>query len=64
MNEIKELRDLLIQNQQELAELLGVEKGTISRWERGLQRPKPVHRRRMARLRNRQLARLTKKEGN
>ena len=49
-NEVKELRELLILNQKEMAELLGVEMGTISRWERGLRRPRAVHRRKMARL--------------
>jgi len=51
MNEVKELRDKMMLNQQEFADVMAVDKGTISRWERGVQRPKPVHLRRMARLR-------------
>ena len=50
MNEIKELRDKLMLNQQEFADVMAVDKGTVSRWERGKQRPKAVHQRRMARL--------------
>ena len=49
-NEIKELRELLMLNQQEFADVMAVDSGTISRWERGERRPKPVHLRRMARL--------------
>jgi len=48
--EVKELRDKLMLNQQEFADVMAVDKGTVSRWERGKQRPKPVHMRRMARL--------------
>ena len=48
--EVKELRDKLMLNQQEFADLMKVDKGTVSRWERKKQRPKPVHMRMMARL--------------
>lgn len=48
--EIKELRDRPMLNQQEFADVMVVDSGTISRWERGKQRPKAVHQRRMARL--------------
>ena len=48
--EIKELRKKLILNQQEFADVMAVDSGTISRWERGKQRPKAVYLRRMARL--------------
>ena len=37
-------------NQQEFADVMAVDKGTVSRWERGKQRPKAVHLRRLARL--------------
>ena len=50
MNEIKELRDKLMRTQQEFADMMAVDAGTVSRWERGVQKPKAVHRRRMARL--------------
>ena len=50
MNEVRELRDKLMYNQQEFADVMAVDSGTVSRWERGKQRPKPVHMRRMARL--------------
>ena len=50
MNEYKELREELMLNQQEFADVMAVDSGTISRWERGKQRPKAVHQRRMARL--------------
>ena len=49
-NEVRELRDKLMYNQQEFADVMAVDKGTVSRWERGKQRPKAVHMRRMARL--------------
>jgi len=49
-NGVKKLRDRLMLNQQEFADVMAVDKGTISRWERGVQKPKPVHMRRMARL--------------
>ena len=51
MNEVKMLRELLMLSQEELALILNVDTGTVSRWERGLRRPRPVHKRRMARLR-------------
>ena len=38
-------------DQQEFADVMAVDKGTVSRWERGTQKPKAVHLRRMARLR-------------
>ena len=50
MNEVKELREKLMYNQQEFADVMAVDKGTVSRWEHGKQKPKPVHMRRMARL--------------
>ena len=50
MNEVKKLREGLMLNQQELADVMAVDSGTVSRWERGVQKPKPVHLRRMARL--------------
>ncbi len=50
-NEVKKLRERLILDQQEFADVMGVDKGTVSRWEREKQRPKAVHLRRMARLR-------------
>ena len=50
MNEVKQLRDKMMLNQQEFADVMAVHKQTVSMWERGLQKPKPVHRRRMARL--------------
>ena len=50
MNEVKGLREKLMRNQQEFADIMAVDVGTVSRWERGKQRPKPVHMRRMARL--------------
>ena len=49
-NDVKKLRMKLILDQQEFAKLMGVGPGTVSRWERCLQRPKAVHLRRMARL--------------
>lgn len=49
-NEVKKLRERLMLNQQEFADVMAVDKGTVSRWERNKQRPKPVHFRRMARL--------------
>jgi len=49
-NDIKELRRKLIMDQQEFADTMAVHRETVSKWERGVQRPKPVHLRRMARL--------------
>lgn len=46
--EIKELRERLMLDQQEFADLMAVDKGTVSRWERAKQKPKAVHLRRMA----------------
>ena len=50
MNEVRELRDKLMLDQQEFADVMAVDKGTVSRWERGKQKPKAVHMRRIARL--------------
>jgi len=52
---IKELRDKLMLDQQEFADMMEVDKGTISRWERGHQKPRAVHLRRMARLQKKAL---------
>ena len=49
-NDVKKLRLKLMLDQQEFADLMAVDKGTVSRWERGKQRPKAVHLRRMDRL--------------
>ena len=49
-NKVRKLRQLLILDQQEFADVMAVDKGTVSRWERGKQRPRAVHLRRMARL--------------
>ena len=49
-NEIKKLRTKLMLNQQEFADVMAVHRETVSKWERGVQKPKPVHMRRMARL--------------
>ena len=49
-NEVKKLRTQMMLDQQEFADVMAVDKGTVSRWERGKQKPKPVHLRRMARL--------------
>ena len=51
--EIKKLRKDLMIDQQEFADVMAVDRGTISRWERAKQRPRAVHLRRMARLRKR-----------
>ena len=51
-NGIRKLRDLLILNQQEFADLFPVCAETISRWERGVQEPKPKQLRRMEELKN------------
>ncbi len=51
--EIKELRQKLMLDQQEFADLMAVDKGTVSRWERGKQAPRVVHLRRMDRIRRR-----------
>ncbi len=49
-NDVKKLRQALMLDQQEFADLMAVHRETVSKWERGLQRPKAVHSRRMARL--------------
>jgi len=49
-NGVKKLRKELMLDQQEFADLMAVHRETVSKWERGIQRPKPVHLRRMARL--------------
>ncbi len=48
--DITKLREQLLLDQQEFADVVAVDKGTVSRWERGKQRPKAVHLRRLARL--------------
>ena len=48
--EIKKLRLKRMEDQQDFADVMNVDKGTVSRWECGKQRPKAVHLRRMARL--------------
>ena len=50
-NAVRKLRERLLRNQQEFADVMAVDVGTVSRWERETQKPKPVHLRRMARLR-------------
>lgn len=52
-NKVKQLRKLLMLDQQEFADAMAVDRVTISRWEREKQRPKAVHLRRLARLRKR-----------
>lgn len=47
---IKRLRESLLLNQEEFADKMAVDVSTVSRWERGVQKPKPVHLRRMVRL--------------
>lgn len=49
-NDVKKLRKSLMLDQQEFADEIMVHRETVSKWERGIQRPKPVHLRRMARL--------------
>ncbi len=49
-NKVRTLRDQLMLDQQEFADVMSIDKGTVSRWERDKQRPKAVHLRRMARL--------------
>ena len=48
--DIKKLRQKLMLDQQEFADLMAVHRETVSKWERGKQRLKAVHLRRMARL--------------
>ena len=50
MNKYRKLREQLILNQKEFADLFPVDVGTVSRWERGVQIPKPVHLRKMKEL--------------
>jgi DNA-binding transcriptional regulator YiaG len=47
---VKDTRKKLRMTQQEFADVMEVEKGTVSRWERGVQSPKPLHLRRMDNL--------------
>lgn len=55
--EIRKLRtEILHYSQQELAEMLGTDKGTVSRWERNEHIPRP--------FRIRQLLRLMRKGNN
>lgn len=49
-NGVKKLRKELMLDQQEFADLMAVHRETVSKWERGVQKPKAVHKRRMARL--------------
>ncbi len=49
--EVKKLRDQRKLSQQEFADLMRVDVGTVSRWERGEQIPRPLHLRKMDRLR-------------
>lgn len=49
-NEVRKLRKKLGLSKQEFADVMAVDSGTVSRWERGKQKPKAVHQRRMARL--------------
>ncbi len=53
-NEVRKLRKALMLDQQEFADKMAVDVGTVSRWERNVQRPKAVHMRRMARLNKKQ----------
>ena len=48
--DVKKLRLKLHYSQKELAELLAVDPLTVSRWERKLQRPRPLHIRKLMRL--------------
>ena len=48
--EVRVLRELLILTQQEFADAMEVDTGTVSRWELSKQKPRPVHMRKMARL--------------
>ena len=47
---IRKLRDKLNLTQDEFADLIGVAVFTVSRWERGKSRPRPIHRKKMERL--------------
>lgn len=49
-NGVRKLRKALMLDQQEFADLMAVDVGTVSRWERDIQKPKAVHLRRMAKL--------------
>ena len=50
-NDVKKLRKALMLDQQEFADLMAVHRETVSKWERGVQKPKAVHLRRMERQR-------------
>ena len=50
VNQIKALRNKLKLTQAEFADKMAVDVTTVSRWERNEQRPRPVHLRRMDRL--------------
>lgn len=52
--EVKKLRNQRKLSQQEFADLMRVDVGTVSRWERGKQKPRPLHLRKMDRLRRRE----------
>ena len=52
-HDIKDLRKCAKMNQLELAEYLGVEKGTVNRWETGKQRPSQLALRQLHRLHKR-----------
>ncbi len=54
-NAIRKLRKLLVLDQREFAIVMNVDAGTISRWERDTQRPRPRHLRKMERLRKKVL---------
>jgi len=47
---IKTVRLKLRRNQTEFAKMMNVDVGTVSRWERGLQRPHMVHLRKIDRI--------------
>ncbi len=49
-NDIRKLRELLMLDQKEFAEVMAVDVGTVSRWERDIQRPKAIHLRKIERL--------------
>ena len=49
-NEYKKLRLKRMETQQEFANKMHVHRETVGKWERGMQKPKAVHLRRMARL--------------
>jgi len=53
--EIKALRTKMKLTQKQLADTLGVDTGTVSRWERGEKRPSQLARRQLARLQKKAL---------